>query len=522
MHNDFTLYHSLLNAFESDPEHVAIIDGQRQYSYAQLVAHAEVGARHLIEAGIQRGERVGIHLDKSWEAVASMFAVMRAGAVFVNISTQLKQAQVAHIIDDCDVRALIADTSAIAGLELPRLDVVLDPINEPTDVAFASRVVTFLDDVDSHEPLGEIPACTSADLCTIIYTSGSTGLPKGIMLSQHNLLAGARIVSTYLENTSQDCLISILPLHFDAGLNQLTTMIHVGGTLVLQRSLLPGDILTALREHRVTGIGGVPSVWLLVLQARRSIMSEPLTHLRYISNTGGQIPQDNLDRLRTVLPDTDIVLMYGLTEAFRSTYLPPADLDKGTSCIGRAIPDTDVRVVDPDGNECAVGVPGELIHRGPTVALGYWGNPEKTAEVYKPNPFAPPELQPYDMVVYSGDLVRRDEDGYLYYVGRRDELIKVQGHRVSPLEVEEILHAHSGVKVAAVFGRGRLEQGQQILAIVSPNAGVELAPGDLRSFVQENAPAHLVPSEIVVLDDLPTTTSGKVDRATLRSTYADG
>jgi acyl-CoA synthetase (AMP-forming)/AMP-acid ligase II len=358
------------------------------------------------------------------------------------------------------------------------------------------------------------------DLATIIYTSGSTGLPKGIMLTHHNVVVGAQIVSTYLENTADDRVLSVLPLNFDVGMNQFTCMLRVGGTLVLQRSLLPGEILKGLREHEITGLAGVPGVWALLLQNRKSLAREPLTKLRYISNTGGMIPGPHLEELRALLVHTNIVLMYGLTEAFRSTWLHPSEVHRGHTCIGKAIPNTDVWVVRPDGTETAPDEVGELIHRGPTVALGYWGDPEKTNAVYRPNPFAPPETMGRDLVVYSGDLVRRDRDGFLYYEGRRDEQIKTQGYRVSPLEIEELVHETGFVHECAAFGKKDDFLGQRIIVVCSLRPGVTAGAEEIRKAVAAKAPAHLVPQEFHFLPEMPKNPNGKIDRSRLRDEYA--
>ncbi len=516
---EFTLSHLLLNSVERDPGHAAVVDGARICSYEDLWRQASRLAGALLEYGVRRGDRVGIYLDKSLEAVVSMFAVSQIGAAFVNINSQLKEAQARHIISNCRTRALIADANKVPALaSLPVESVFYHGEGMPPITCAVASLSEIL--VAGREAPAVFPV-TETDLSTIIYTSGSTGLPKGIMLSHRNLVAGAQIVSTYVRNTSSDRILSILPLNFDAGLNQLTTMVRVGGTLVLQRSLLPGEILRNLRTHSITGLAGVPSVWPLLLQNRRSLEREPLAHLRYITNTGGMIPQPNLDSLRRLLPGTDIYLMYGLTEAFRSTYLPPDEVHRGSSCIGRAIPNTDIWVVDEKNEECAVDEVGELIHRGPTVALGYWGDEERTRAVYRPNPFAPPELQATDNVVYSGDLVKRDKDGYLYFLGRRDELIKTQGFRVSPHEIESIFYGIPEVREAAVFGKGSIGLGHAIVAVISLKDGAAMTPEEVRAIFSRSAPPYMLPREIHILPELPKTVTGKIDRSGLRHEFAD-
>lgn len=519
-HPEWTLAHMLLNSVDRDPNHVAIVEGERSYTYADLLRQSSSLAQHLLEHGLERGDRVGVYLDKSWEAVVAIFAITGAGGVFVNINTQLKEAQIRHIMGNCAVRILIGESVKLADLSLPNVDVTFYRGDDAPATDWTGTAIPLTSALSANVPPFTGNAATQSDLGTIIYTSGSTGLPKGIMFTHHNIVVGAQIVSTYLKNTSEDRLLSVLPLNFDYGLNQLTTMVRVGGTLVLQRSLLPGDILRSLRQENITGLAGVPPVWTLLLQNRRSLNREPLQHLRYITNSGGMVPQVHLDELRTLLPSTEIFLMYGLTEAFRSTFLSPTVVDKDSSCIGKAIPDNDVWVVNAEGKETAPGEVGELIHHGPTIALGYWGDEEKTNAVYRPNPLAPPEMRQRDVVVYSGDLVTRDEDGYMYYVGRRDEQIKTEGFRVSPQEVEELLLTIPAVYEAIVFGEKDPLLGQRVVAVLSMNKGQYVTNDEIRAFCSERAPQYLIPRTIHITDDLPKTATGKIDRSGLKHAFA--
>ena len=519
-HAEWTLFHLLENAAARAPEKIAVVDGAKSWTYAQLRQQSARLAQGLLDAGLKRGDRVGIWLEKSWEALLSMTAVVHAGGVYVNLNPALKSAQVSHIMRNCQVRMLLAEAAFLRDEPVPAYDVAFVR-GDGCDVApSAARTVRLEPVLESGAEAPPVTVAKEEDLGTIIYTSGSTGMPKGIMLTHHNIVVGAQIVSTYLENTADDRVLSVLPLNFDVGMNQFTCMLRVGGTLVVQRSLLPGEILKSLRAHEITGLAGVPGVWALLLQNRKSLGREPLTKLRYISNTGGMIPGPHLDELRQVLPHTKVFLMYGLTEAFRSTFLDPAEVDRGSACIGKAIPNTDIWVVRPDGTETAADEVGELIHRGPTVALGYWGDPEKTNAVYKPNPFAPPETMGRDLVVYSGDLVRRDAKGFLYYEGRRDEQIKTQGYRVSPLELEELVHATGLVHECAAFGKKDDMLGQRIVIVCSLKPGVTATAADLRTAIAKTAPPHLVPQDFHFLPEVPKNPNGKIDRSHLRNEYA--
>lgn len=516
---EFTLAHMLRNAVERNAQQVAIVDGQQQYSYRDLWSSATRLARAFREQGVRRGERVGIYLDKSWDAVVAICATAQAGAAFVIINPLLKTAQVQHIMSNCCIRVLVTEAHKVSGVTFPQIEVTFYRGESVPPASWPGRMVSLSAAVQASQPESMEIAATESDLASIIYTSGSTGLPKGIMLTHRNLVAGAQIVTAYLENTPEERVLSLLPFSFDYGLNQLTSMIRVGGTLVLQRSLLTGDILERLRSQAITGLAGVPSLWVLLLQGRRSIEQDPLPSLRYLTNSGGTIPTTHFQEIRRLFPGVKLYLMYGLTEAFRSAYLPPSEVERGPTCIGRAIPNTDLWVVNKDGQECAAGEVGELVHRGPTVSLGYWGDEERTRKVFRPNPFAVPETQARDIVAFSGDLVRRDSDGYLYFVGRRDELIKTQGYRVSPQEVEDLLCSAPQVWEAAAFGQADETLGQRIVAVVSLKNGAQSGALEIHRWCSERAPHYLVPRDIHVVPELPKTPTGKIDRSALKDAY---
>src|ERR687894_1730767 len=473
---EFTLHDLLYNTVARDPQHTAVVDGDAEYTYEDLERQSRSLGAALAEVGVGRGDRVGVYLEKSWEAIVAMLAASRIGAAYVNINPLFKPPQVSYLVQDCEVRVMIGDSPRLDALEPGTIEgAAFYKGDRPNDGA-AGRLEDLAEALggDGDAPWAERQV-SEVDLATILYTSGSTGMPKGVATSQRNVVVGAQIVSTYLENTSDDRILSALPLNFDAGMSQFTTALRVGATLVLQRSRLPGDLMRGLRRHEVTGVTGVPPLWALLLRSRKAIEAEPLENLRYIANTGGRIPQTNLDELRRLLEPsgTKIYLMYGLTEAFRSTYLPPEEIERGSTCIGKAIPDTQIMVINKEGRECAPDEPGELVHRGPTVAMGYWGNEEATCEAYRPNPLASPELLDVERVVYSGDTVRRDKEGYLYFIGREDAMIKSQGYRLSPEEVENLLIGSALVHEACAFGAPDPEVGQLVMAVVSLRDGSE-------------------------------------------------
>jgi len=524
---EFTLHDLLYNSLASDPGKPAVVDGDASYTYEDLERESSALGAALADSGVGRGDRVGVLVEKSWEATVAMLAASRIGAAYVNVNPLFKAPQVEYLAGDCDIRVMIGDTHKLDELSPKTVETAFYRGAKPEGQS--ARFYVDVEEALRGDGLKRDRRVSESDLGTILYTSGSTGMPKGVATSQRNVVVGAQIVSEYLENTPQDRILSALPLNFDAGMSQFTTSLRAGATLYLLRSRLPGDLLKALRRHEITGVTGVPPLWALLIRGAKSLRENPLTHLRYLANTGGRIPQANLDELRGLLEPsgTRIFLMYGLTEAFRSTYLAPDEIWRSSpeqgNCIGKAIPNTDIMVITKEGEEAAPGESGELVHRGPTVAMGYWGNEEATRKAYRPNPLAPPELLDVERVVYSGDTVKRDEEGYLYFLGREDAMIKNQGYRLSPEEVENLLLGSGLVHEACAFGVENPAVGHDVIAVISLRNGAEEGAVDrVREHVIKNGPPYMVPRKILVRDELPKTGSGKIDRKGISSAYANG
>jgi amino acid adenylation domain-containing protein len=480
----------------------AIIDGRKCISYAELTEGAARYAALLRGLKMAPGDRVALLLPRSTEAAAAFFGTLVAGGVAVFVSDRLRPHQVAHIV---------ADAGASAVVTTPRLR----PLLRDSSVA-PDRVV----DAGSSAGVskGSAPIrMIGNDLALLAYTSGSTGPPKGVMLTHDALMAGAAIVADYLGLTRADRTMALLPWSFDYGLNQILSTLYVGGTIVIQRSSFPPDLCRTLVDAAVTGLAGVPSLWALLRERHSPFLKLQLDKLRYITNSGGSLPVDLIQEIRRSHPHVDFYLMYGLTEAFRSTYLPPALIDSRPASIGKAIPNTDILVVSDEGQPCETGQTGELVHRGPTVALGYWQDAEATAKVFRGHPFASHDAGPPEIVVYSGDYVRADNEGYLYYVGRRDGMFKSRGMRVNPTEIEAELLGSGLVSEAVVWSIDRGGVNPVIIAAILPKERHGFRMPALLDYCRSQLPKHMMPGEIIPVSSLPRTPNGKPDRGFLQA-----
>ncbi|MBV5310446.1 acyl-CoA ligase (AMP-forming), exosortase A system-associated [Chromatium okenii] len=521
------IHELLIHQAQRTPANAALRASGIEWSYQALADAVHNAAAHYLALGLERGERIAVYLEKRPETVIALFAAAAAGGVFVPINPLLKPEQVAHILMDCNVRILVTSAERLTLLQtvlnqctvLQTVLIVGDKI--PVDPPLFKKWQLFSYSLSLEN--GALKRChrvIDGDVAAILYTSGSTGRPKGVVLSHRNLVAGAVSVASYLENRADDRILSVLPLSFDYGLSQLTTAFRVGACAVLMNYLLPRDVIRAVIKERITGLAAVPPLWIQLAELEwPAAIGE---HLRYFTNSGGAMPSATLANLRAKLPQTKPFLMYGLTEAFRSTYLPPEEIDRRPGSMGQAIPNAEIMVVREDGSPCAAGEPGELVHRGVHVALGYWNDAEKTAERFKPAPGQSAELPLTEIAVWSGDTVTRDADGYLYFVGRRDEMIKTSGYRVSPTEVEEVIYATGLVAEVAALGVAHSVLGQAVVLVVyAPAANADLS-AELLAACQAQLPTFMQPARIIVhAEPLPRNPNGKIDRKRLALELTD-
>jgi acyl-CoA ligase (AMP-forming) (exosortase A-associated) len=516
----------LLETANRQPERTALEQGAHALTYGELAAQVQSVAHGLVAGGLVRGGRVGVYLAKQTENVVAMFATAAAGGAFVPVNPVLKAAQVAHILDDCSVEVLVTSRTRLRELRPVLSDrqaihtiVITDATEAEVEQLRAeytpARAVGWIAWSALRDATeAALHRVIDRDLAAVLYTSGSTGKPKGVVLSHANMVAGARSVASYLANTSDDRLLAVLPFSFDYGFSQLSTAFFSGAAVVLLDYLLPRDVIRAIERHRITGLAAVPPLWiqLAALEWPESAASS----LRYITNSGGAMPRKTLQALRQRLATTQVFLMYGLTEAFRSTFLPPEEIDRRPDSIGRAIPNAEVMVLRPDGSRCAPDEPGELVHRGALVSLGYWNDAERTARRFRP--LTADHGSPLqEIVVWSGDTVRADADGYLYFVGRQDDMIKTSGYRVSPAEVEEEAYASGAVAEAAAVGVPHRELGAAIVLVCACHAGADAdeQEASLTRHLRTQLPSYMQPAAVQWVEALPRNPNGKLDRTTL-------
>lgn len=481
---------------------LAVSDGLESLTYAELLAAIESALAWLRSTDISAGSRVGLIGGKSVQYIATLLAILGSGLIAVPIAPNLRSRQISHVIRDCQPALLISDKDRAAELRQ-----ALGPETQLTTFDALKR--------SASAPLNSWQPQTEKQPCCILYTSGSTGNAKGIVLSHRNLVAGTLSVRSYTGVQPREVVLGLLPLSFDAGLNQLFVALASGAHYVGTDYLLPHDVSRTCKRYGVTYLTAVPPLWMQLASVRWG--SETLD-VRVLASTGGRMPQPVLERLSVIFPNSAVYLMYGLTEAFRSTYLPPSLVKTKPTSIGKAIPNADVRVVRQDGTECDAGEVGELVHRGPTVALGYWGHADLTEKKFRRVSEVLGDLPSLEREVWSGDLVSKDAEGFLYYHGRADEMIKSMGYRISPTEIEEAIHASGLAREVVAFGVTDETRGQAVVAYVVPASrshGIDA----LKTFCGRNLPTHMCPTTFVVREQLDRGPTGKFDRISLREEF---
>jgi amino acid adenylation domain-containing protein len=505
----------LENSASRLPDKVALVCEDQRLTYRQIDAMANRLANAMRAHGMQRGDRVGIFLPNSVATVVAIFAALKAGGVFVVINNTTKQDKLAYILNNCGAVGLVtearkASQAAAVMAEVPSLTFcVFDAAHAPAAGGPDPARTLHLDQVYGQYP-PDLPARLNIDLdlACLIYTSGSTGDPKGVMSDHSNVVFAASSIISYLQNTEADIVIDCLPLSFDYGLYQLLMVFKFGGTLVLERSFsFPAAILKRIEQERVTGLPGVPTIFAILQQMDLSAFD--LSSLRYLSNTAAALPPSHIKALQEKFPWTRLYSMYGLTETKRTLYLPPEQLAERPGSVGIAIPGTEVWIEDENGRRLGPGEVGELVVRGRHVMRGYWNAPEATAARYRPGPI------PGERLCYTGDLFRMDDAGYLYFVSRKDDIIKSRGEKVAPKEVENALYGLKGVVEAAVVGVPDPVLGQAIKAFLVTD-GSPLSEGQVLAHCKAHLEDFMIPRYVEFRSELPKTSSGKIKKTDLQ------
>lgn len=505
------------------PDKTALVSGSDRASYRQVEERANRLAQTLLDGGLRRGSRVVISLDNSIEAVVSIFGVLKAGGVFVIVNPRSSADRLANLLADSGATAMIARGDVVATLQRngDRFGDVKTAIvagdRRASRVADGMRALSLADvlGAGSAPPVAPSKRHVDVDLAALVYTSGSTGGPKGVMLTHRNLTVAAAAICTYLENTADDVILNALPLAFTYGLGQVTTAFHAGATVVLERSFAyPRAVLDTMGRERVTGMALVPTTATLLLQ--QDLKGQHFPYLRYLTNAAAALSTSKIERLRQAFPGVRIFSMYGQTECQRVSYLPPDQIETRPTSVGVPIPGTEAFVVDDRGHRVPPGTIGELVVRGPHVMRGYWRQPDLTAKALRAG------TRPGEKVLYTGDLFQVDGDGYLYFIDRKDDIIKTGGEKVAPREVEDVIARLPGVAEVAVYGMADDLLGEAIAAVVTLTRGATITREEIQRHCLAHIDAIMVPKIIDIQETLPTTTSGKVNRRALQAAATAG
>jgi long-chain acyl-CoA synthetase len=516
------VHHLLEGAARSRPTHTALVAGERRLTYLELEQEANRVAHALGEAGVERGDRVVVLLENSVELVASIFGALKLGAVFVVLHASSKRDQLEHVLSDAAPAAMVTDNRrAAAWLDViaaaPSLRCLLRVGREepPPLSAGGPRPLSVLGWQELGRRSDRPPPCPAidVDLATLIYTSGSTGKAKGVMSTHLNVLSATTSINGYLQNTEEDVILDVLPLAFDYGLFQVFLTFQARARLVVEPGFaFPAQTVSVMEREGVTGFPGVPTVFAMLLRYPE-LLRRRLPALRYVTNTAAALPTRHIEELQAALPGVRVFSMYGLTECKRVSFLPPEELSRRPSSVGIAIPNTEVYVAGDDGRPLPPGEVGELVIRGSHVTRGYWKAPELTARRFRPGPL------PGEVLLYSGDLFKTDDEGFLYFVARKDDVIKSRGEKVSPREVEDAVCQLEAVAEAAAVGVADELLGESILLTVVLRNGSSLSEHSIRAHCARTLEDFKMPRYVVRADELPRTENGKVDRLRLKADF---
>lgn len=511
---DPVLVHEWLErAARRHPQKTALICGTSRRTYAQLNAESSALAAALARLGLQRHDRVLLFMPTCNDVVTGLYATLKAGAAFVIVNSAVKADKLRFIAENSGARVILAHTAKTAVVSKALASMPSAPpvvwAGDCAGIPPGPHAMHW-DEALATDPAAEAPRrIIDVDLAALIYTSGSTGEPKGVMSTHHNMISAARSIIQYIGNREDDIILNVLPLSFDYGLYQVIMSVCFGGTVVLEPSFVYlHNVLQRIAEEQVTVFPIVPTILAMLLN-----LEDPgrydFSSLRCITNTGAALPPEHIKTFRALFPGVEIFSMFGLTECKRVSYLPPQNVDSKPDSVGMAMPNCETCIVDADGHPVPPGRVGELVIRGSNVMQGYWQDPEMTGRTYRPG------RCPADRRLYSGDRFRQDEDGFLYFIGRQDDMLKCKGERISPKEVENVLCRMPAIAEAAVLGIPDPTLGQAILAIVSVRPGQTVTARDVLKHCTQHMENFMIPKRVEFRNELPRTPHGKIDKKQL-------
>ena len=507
---------ALLNSAGTNPSKIAIISKGEEYSYQLLKESAENLARHLLSSGIEKGDRVAIYIENSWESIVSIYGTALAGGVFLVINPQTKADKFQYILNDSGAKILI--TSSILKNEL---SLALENTKDIHEVIISGKLdqvkkyphfelMHFDNAIAKNNSEVTFPNIIPNDLAALIYTSGSTGFPKGVMMTHQSMVFTSWSLIQYLRLSENDRIMLLLPLAFDYGLYQLLMAITIGGTLIVEQSFIfVASIYKDIEKYKPTVFPGVPTVYAMMIASNKE-NGISFDYIQKVTNTAAALPAEFIPDLKKIFPSALIFKMYGLTECKRVCYLEPELVDLKPGSVGKAIPGTEIFLLSPDGNSVPAGEPGILHIRGPHVMVGYWKKDELTREMLKPGKL------PGEKILCSNDWFRMDEEGFFYFQGRNDDIIKTRGEKVSPVEIENIIYKINGIKEVAVLGAPDAVMGESIVVFVTTHDGSEINEKVIQRECMTHLEPFMVPQKVIFMKEMPKSTNGKIDKKELK------
>lgn len=500
----------LENSAKKYPDKTALITDEGRYTYKEIDEMADKVAGSLIEVGMGKGDRAVVFMDNNLELVVCVFGILKVGGIFMVINPTTKTEKLTYILNNSRASVFFSSGRklkiiAAACNNAPSLkNVYLAGNKIPSPTALNKKAHSLAETLAGGTVEMPLPRSIDIDLASIIYTSGSTGNPKGVMMTHHNMVSAAKSITQYLENKPEDIILNTLPISFDYGLYQVLMAFLVGATVILEKTFVyPYKVIERIIKEKVTGFPIVPTISAILFQ-KEEIKKKNFDHLRYITNTAASLPESHILKLREFFPDTKIYSMYGLTECKRVSFLSPEQIDIRPTSVGKGMPNTELHIVDNNGNPLGPNEIGELVVSGSNVMKGYWELPEETAKKLRPG------FNPGETVLYTGDLFKMDEEGYLYFIARKDDIIKSRGEKVGPKEVENVIYGIVGVVEVAVTGVDDPILGQAIKASVVLSNGSNLTEKAIKKFCSEHLEDFMVPKHVEFISEIPKTSSGKI------------